>query len=444
MKKKAASASDVILSMERETYLERTMSKAKMLEDIEVPAGMEKVEITWDVIDSSTNNYTKLLQEYDIAEIVKSFGQRYTKSKAFHILPKPGNLDLSDTEVGFKEFYAELDMIKTEMPPRKTFVPTLGMRAKCDPITKYLLTGKHIREDKAFAGWKNAMAQAKKAKKEVVIGIISVDIPNVHPDTKGTLQYKCSGTQHYVSFAYDMKLRRLYQFDSASKNPHADMTEVYFILNLVFEELLGSTDFTVDVLKYRNILQPGAGDKKEEDERSYNNQNVFCHTWSMWFCLVFIVFYKSSKHVDAMKFLRSLSHRNPVLNLAMIKRFAGWLTTFLKEEEEVNSNKSRFPVRVYDSAKEKNDVAKLQSILAQHALRKNPYMGLNYLWNYKTRSIIKVERLCLRRKVKMDVDLLDTIEKLDINAYIEKSKEIRCPIGYFLNGETRRCRKKLM
>jgi hypothetical protein len=452
MASKLKSATVTKKGKEKVTYVEKVMSKAHMYEDIEIPGYAidadeplhEQLEIDWDVIDTSTSKYAKLLQEYDISEVVKSFCQRYAKSKSFYILPKPGNLDLTDKEVGFKDFYATLDEIKDTSKSQNKLSRTQStlLRTKCQPIISYLLSGNHSKEDKRFHGWKNAVNAAKKAKKDVIMGILSVDLPYIVESSQGEKQYKNSGTQHYVAFAYDLRLKCMYQFDSASKDVSKDLTELYYILKYVVDEMVGHDTSQIIALKYRNILQPGAGDKKEEDERSYNNQNVFCHTWSLWFCLVFVVFYNSSKHTDAMKFLRSLSHRNPVLNLAMIKRFAGWLTGFLQDEDEAqHTAKVRFPIRVYEKAKEKGDNVKVQSLLSQFAIRNNPYLGLNYIWNYKTKSVIKVETLCLRRKVKMDVDLLDTITKVNINAYIEKSKEIRCPIGYYLNKPTKRCRK---
>lgn len=424
------------------TYLEKTMSKNKLTEKIEIPAVKEndppiteKIEISWNIIDNATSNYAKLLQEYDISEIVKSFYQRYGKSKMFHALPKPGNLDITDTEVGFKPFMAFLDAMKS-----KNDIDQLRDTAR--PIISYLLSGKHSKADKRFMGWKNAFAAAKKAKKNVLLGILSVDLPTILETPKGSLKYKCSGTQHYTGFAFDIKNNKLFMFDSAAKDPIKEKTETYYILRFLFEELVANHETTIDVfaLKFRNVLQPGAGDKKEEDERSYNNQNVFCHTWSLWFCLVFIVFYATDQQERVIRFLQSLSHRNPALNLAMIKRFAGWITAFLSEDDKKKDVK--FPHRIFEKAKEKADHAKVQQLLTEYANRTNPYMGLNYIWNYKTKAIMKVERLCLRRKVKLDVDLLDRMDKIDINTYIEKSKEIRCPIGYNLNEKTKRCRKE--
>jgi len=433
------------------TYLEKQFSKQTITEAIELPTEpIEKVdiELSWDMIDKSTSNYADLLQEYDIAEVMKSLLQHFSRSKNVAIMPKPGNLDMKDDQVRFTEFYALLEALKTKWPKTKKgeikSVPEEDLeklREACGEIVKYMLTGSHKSKDKVFQGLKSGLVAAKRSKKTQFIGIISIDIPNAFETPRGSTKYKCSGTQHYVAYMFDTRINKLFIFDSASKHPLGDHSEIMYILKFVFEKLLGTNDFAIEGMRYRDTLQPGAGDRKEESEQSYNNQNVFCHTWSLWFSLVMMNFYETQNE-STLKFLRSLSHRNPLLNLAMIKRFAGWLVhTFLDEETiEDRRKKAKFAIRAYNMAKEKADVKRLQKIVQDYSVAINPYMGLNYVWNYKTSSIVSVDRLCLRRKVKMDVDLLDKLDKININSYIEASKQIRCPVGYFLNESTKRCR----
>jgi len=406
----------------------------------------EEVHVSWPIIDKSTENYAKLLQDYDIAQIVNSFLRRYGKSKQFAVLPKPGNLDLSDKAVDFNGFYTLLEKTKRKYAKHDLSKASAEEHAALEeaagPIVDYFLTGKHPTADKQFQGWKAAYGRAISARKNI-LGIISIDLPlEYYMRGSESPKYKCAGTQHYVGFAYDPRVNKLYIFDSASKNPNADHSEIVYLLKYSFEKLSKAGVPTVEGLVFRNVLQPGAGDKKEEDERSYNNQNVFCHTWSLWFTLVFMSFYECDSHkicVPALKFIRSLSHRNGLLNLAMIKRFAGWMTVFLRDEEESDDASKKFAVRAYNRAKEGGDVKRLQEVLGMYALAKDPYVGLNYVYCAGTGSYISVERLCLRRKVKMDVDILDSLDHLDINKYIEKSKEIRCPVDKVLNPETKRC-----
>jgi hypothetical protein len=404
------------------TALEKRVSKTQQTFPLELPTGAtEDVAVTWDIIDKSTAAYVKMVHEYDIAEVIKSMVVRNGLSRTFAVLPKPGNLDLDDAVVGFHDFYALL----------ANKADADALRVASEPITRYILNGKHPRDDKAFAGWSRAFAMARKAKK-TVLGVLSIDLPLALGDSK----YKCGGTQHYVAFAFDTRIHRLYIFDSASKDPHADQSEVLFIMRFAFEAL-SKMPVAVEGLAYNNILQPGAGDRREENEFSYNNQNVFCHTWSMWFAVVFMNFYDSKRREDALAFIRSLSHRNQLLNLAMIKRFAGWLTVSLKEE----SRDTGFATRAYERAKEKGDNARTQEVLVMYALQRDKYVGLNYIYNYKNKSFVSVEHVCRLRHVKMDIDVLDGLEHVDIGAYIKESRRIRCPIGWQLYTPTRRCRK---
>ena len=411
-----------------ESSIEKQFSKLKLLEKVHEDI---EIDVSWDLIDESSSRYAKSLQEYDISEIVKTFISRFSKSKSFHALPKPGNFDIKDPSLNFVSFLTYLEDLKSQNNGIKnsTQEEKDALRTKCDNIVNYLIKGKHSDIEKAFGGWEASIKNAKKAKKTVLLGIVSVDIPVI----KKTGKYDCSGTQHYVAFAYDLKINELFLFDSASNDPLPDETELSLMLKYTFESLTGG-DVKIISMRYRNVLQPGAGDKKEEDERSYNNQNVFCHTWSLWFCLVFISFYNTPLHDEAIKFLKKLSHRNPLLNLAMIKRFAGWVSLFISEEQD----KIEFPSTAYERARTD---ARKHEVLRKYILEKNPYIGLNYIYNFKTKRFIKVESLCFKRKVKMDIDILDQMKKININDFIEKSKILRCSVGNFLNELTNRCNK---
>lgn len=411
------------------SWLERIFSKQLIETPVKVSNAMTyPMQITWELIDKSTENYAHLLHEFNMAEIIKAFIDRFASpNKIFQVLPKSANLDLKDTQINFHDFYAHYEAMKEKLkqyPNVSKENQQLHELAK--PIISYLLHGKHNDKDKKFSGWSQAIATAKRYKKTVLLGTISIDLP---VPTKVPGKYKCAGTQHYVAFAYDITLKELLLFDSATK----DDTELTHILKYTFEHVFGEVKVTP--IKYRNVLQPGAGDRRTEDERSYNNQNVFCHSWSLWFLLVVICFYRTKQHDEAMKFLKSLSHRNPMLNLAMIKRFAGWLTTMLVEDSNINIE---FPERAYERSR---DERTKQRILEKYVLDKTPYIGLNYIYNYKTNTIIPVNKLCTRRKIKMDVDILERLNYIDINNFINKSKEIQCEIGFILNPLTKRCKR---
>lgn len=424
--------------------IEERCSKPLITFPITTPvATTEEVQLTWDIIDKSTDNYAKLIQEYDISEIVKSFIHRYGKNKKFATLPRPGNIDLSDKTLGFNSFYSLLESMKSKDLSSSDLAQQLEEAAQ--PITDYLLSGKHPSASKQFSGWQSTFSRNKSVKKTLV-GIISIDLPTPYYTPKNaTLKYKCSGTQHYVAFAYDPLINKLYIFDSASKNPNKDQSEIIHILKFAFESLTKTKSaLQIEGLVFRNILQPGAGDKKEEDERSYNNQNVFCHTWSLWFIMVFINFYEcdKSKICDpALKFIQSLSHRSNMYNLVMIKRFAGWLSVFLEDPPEPQQYEKKFAIKAYNRAIENNDYKRLQEVLAIYSLAKDPYVGLNYIFNANLKQYISIEYVCRLRKIKMEIDILDTLETINMNEYIEKSQQIRCPQEKILNPTTKRCIK---
>lgn len=425
---------------EKISYLEKQFSKSSYSIPIELPIGdTEQVNMSWNLINESSQNYAELLQTYDIAEVAKSFVQRNKKSKDIAILPKPGNLDIKDKYVNFHDFYAELEATKHTYEKGDLSKATLDemtiIREKCEPVINYIISGNHSSANKQFQGWAASISKAKKYNKKQLIGIISIDLPSYVSHKK----YKCSGTQHYVAFLFDIVLNKLYIFDSASKNPLNDHSEIVYILKYTFEKLFGD-NIVAEGLVFRNVLQPGAGDQKDEDPHSYNNQNVFCHTWSLWFCLVMICFYDTVMHDHVMKFIRSLSHRNPILNLIMVKRFAGWLTVYLDDEDRKDASK-KFAEKAYVRAKEKGDEKRLIEVLEMYTLAKDPYVGLNYVYAYKEKKYVSIEWVCRVRKVKMDIDLLEHMDHIDINAYLQKSKEIRCPVGWKLYEPTKRCRK---
>jgi hypothetical protein len=414
-----------------ENSIEKQFSKVHLMEKVHEDI---QVAVSWDLIDASTSQYAKSLQEYDISEIIKTFISRFGKNKIVHSLPKPGNFDIKDTSLNFVAFlnYLEDLKVKNKSVKRSSQVEQDELKNKCQNMVDYLRYGKHSNSEKQFIGWDASIKSARKAKKTVFLGIISVDIPVI----KKTGKYECSGTQHYVSFSYDIILNELLLFDSASRDPLKDETEVALMLKYTFEAIMGS-DIKIVSMRYRNVLQPGAGDKSEEDEKSYNNQNVFCHTWSMWYCLVVICFYNTPLHEDALKFLKKLSHRNPLLNLAMIKRFAGWVSLFITEEDN-EGEILKFPAMAYERAR--TDIRK-HEVLTKYLIQKHPFIGLNYIYNFKTKRFITVEALCYKRKVKLDIDILEKMNKININDFIDKSKILRCSVGNFLNELTNRCNK---
>lgn len=400
-----------------------------------------KLKVDWNVIDMSTAHYTELLKEFDFAEIMKSIVSRYEKNSTIQILPMAGNIDYNDASVGFSSFFAALEKSRHDLN-KKDFMAgkhEASLRDESTRVIEYLMSGKHSNKDLVFGGWRRAFNYAKSKKKKLLMGVLSVDIPYSFVSRDGQMGYKASGTQHYVSFAYELSSRKLYLFDSASKDPSNDRSEVYYILKYAFEAIDGVTDgIKIVSMKFPYILQPGAGDRKTEHEISYNNQNVFCHTWSLWFGTLVAMFYNGKLGFEGTglpAFFWGCSHHDNMLNLAMIKRFAYWLSSFLVSDEDVNTDAINLQINRAQRALDKNRMYQLFS-------KMKPLDGMLYIWCFKSNKPILIEDLCVARKVKMDVPYVESeLDAFTLQAFKALVSKKRCRLGYVLNDATKRCRK---
>ena len=374
------------------TKLESTFSRAMEI-PVSLPEGFQgSTPLTWNMIDESSHRYAKLLQEYDIAEVLKTLVDTFHKSKDIVVLSKPGNLDLDDAFLNFHGFIAQLEKMKQNKRLFKKETEVQALRTLAQPTLDYLMTGKHSQKDKVFSGWKASLLRTKKP---LVYGILSVDIPMLKED-----RYICGGTQHYISFAVDLPLKKVYLFDSASKQPIKEHSEVYYLLKFFFESLVKES-MTIQGMSFSSVLQPGAGEKTEEDERSYHNQNVFCHTWSLWFLSVFTMMYKREAAEESIQAITKLSHRDSLLNLAMIKRFAKWILTFIGEE--IPPKPSKFGKRGYEKAMNEGNQKRLQELAFIYLDYHEPLVGLDYIYSYKNKQFISVAELFKKKKVKLDI-----------------------------------------
>jgi len=416
------------------TVIEKKYSKPDLLIPVSITEEInESAPVSFNIIDKASSYYSKFLHEYDISEIIKSLAQRFGKNKQYCVLSKAGNLDLNDPLVGFHDFIVLLEQYKQTQKNGALIEDHL--RIKATPIINYLLNGAHTNKEKVFPGWKRTFATSKKG---LFSGILSIDLPSYVDVNK----YICGGSQHYIAFTFDKQNQTLYLFDSATKNLVKEDSEVFYILKFAFEALMkGKTTTTIQVypMIFQHILQPGAGDKHEEDEYSYNNQNVFCHTWSLWFLTLFICFYNPGHPEEGLQFISSLSHSSSLLNLAMIKRFALWLFNILNEEP-IDTRK-HFAVRAYQRAVEFKDIKRKNEVVSLYIEKTYPWVGLQYIYNYKNKEFISVEALCIDNKLKMDIHILDDLPTLRISDYLEIHAMKKCPRDKLLNMHTNRCVK---
>jgi hypothetical protein len=214
----------------------------------------------------------------------------------------------------------------------------------------------------------------------MIAGTISIDLPEPSSDHR----YTCSGTQHYIAFVYIKAQSQLYLFDSASKNPIRDHNEINDILYYTLGEP------TLSYIPFPYVLQPGAGDRSTENPRSYNNQNVFCHTWTLWFLTHFFLHYNPATPEASEAQLAQLAHSSERQNLAMIKRFAIDLLPFIYEPPSPSRIAAKFPIRAYKKAVERNDLMRLHSILTNYIKYAEPMTGLGYIYDAKHRKVIPI------------------------------------------------------
>ena len=126
---------------------------------------------------------------------------------------------------------------------------------------------------------------------------------------------------HYVSYVYDNGDFAF--FDSGTPNPceiQKEENNTYIILNEVMKKVKNSKKTNRHKkLTYScntGIFETAAG--ASEDDKNYIGQNIFCHSWSMWFIYQFVVLRKSMTEIDALAGKGENADRN---NLLRIKRF---------------------------------------------------------------------------------------------------------------------------
>lgn len=123
--------------------------------------------------------------------------------------------------------------------------------------------------------------QISNTESKYLCGMIGVPIPN-HED-------EYANQDHYVSFIYEKKTKTLNYFDSSITKGYTK-TETYKILIHTFNPkriIVNSSTFEA---------QGGVS----ESEYNYIAQNIFCHTWSLWFIYNFVTKNKSIAQIDQM------------------------------------------------------------------------------------------------------------------------------------------------
>jgi hypothetical protein len=136
-------------------------------------------------------------------------------------------------------------------------------------------------------------------KNKSACGLIGVPIPNEEePDAE---------QDHYVSYIYDNKTNILYYFDSAIDEYYKE-SETYKILIYTFKP--------DKVIRNKKTFETAGG--VSDSPYTYIAQNIFCHSWSMWFLYQMIV---ENKTVTQLNNLKSTKNKSDKDNLIRIKKF---------------------------------------------------------------------------------------------------------------------------
>ena len=137
-------------------------------------------------------------------------------------------------------------------------------------------------------------------KNKSVCGLIGVPIPNEEdPEID---------QDHYVSYIYNKEEDTLYYFDSAIDKDYKT-NETYKILIFTFEPK--------KVVKNTKTFETAGG--VSESPYTYIAQNIFCHSWSLWFLYQIINEDKTIRYINNLGSAKK-SERD-LENLIRIKKF---------------------------------------------------------------------------------------------------------------------------
>lgn len=128
-----------------------------------------------------------------------------------------------------------------------------------------------------------------------------------------------TGGDHYLAFILDNQRKELWAFDSLATRSLDRKISANLYVKLYPKYRLKTTDICSGCEKY----EPLASDKLLED---YVDQNIFCHTWSLWFIYQMLQGIKSGTTIETLFLLLDNSCGYPRENLITIKKFILWLS----------------------------------------------------------------------------------------------------------------------
>lgn len=239
------------------------------------------MKISLEDIEEATDHYVTELQQYDIKLIVEAIAESYQVHDQVHVFeyPLPLKFTQHTSPEDILNHYDHLVNSKGEVT---------GLQKTIREIYKPNL------------------------QKRFNIGIASFDM--------------AAGIDHYMAFVLDNSKKRIYVWDSIESDMNK-VTEFTHMLSVLYPtyDLKGA-------MSCKHCYQPGGG---AGQRGSYTAQNIFCHTWSLWFVDQVIEVISQGHSLDVLMDTLKSQCKTPKENLILIKRFAKYIgDTFFGTDDQ--------------------------------------------------------------------------------------------------------------
>jgi hypothetical protein len=232
-----------------------------------------------DDIKQCSMDYAEILKSYDISAILELIQRYYTSRKKSNIIVMkyPG---IFEVPIKFDSFSEEKKKITIQKVINKTLT----------------------RQEKESGT--NLEKEIKQNENKNQICIIAVTLGH--------------GGDHYMGL---LKIKnQVFIWDSASTNAIDDKHEIYYIAESLYPTcklLPVETD---------HIFQPAGGGSDDV----VISQNIFCHTWTLWF---FHLIFCMNDPVKLINKIKTIDNSNQEQNLCHIKQYAKFICRYFDEPE---------------------------------------------------------------------------------------------------------------
>lgn len=225
-------------------------------------------------IYDATENYVDILKQYDISQIVQQFANKYYSGQVYVF-----------DYIGWLPF---------------------GVNTPSEKITKMKLWQKGKQSRKFFKTLVKPNLNYR-----YNIGILNIS----HGYEEGmTMEYiKENLIYHYLGFILDNEKKEVWILDSLAQDPiREDATGFVNVIRTIYPEY---------TLKSMQICS-GCGRYEPYQDNDLRGQNIFCHTWTLYFLYVIIKAIFLGYEIDAA--INNLNNNcmTPAANLMYIKSFA--------------------------------------------------------------------------------------------------------------------------